>query len=486
MNYKVISSLLGRILLLGAAMLTIPTVMAAFDGGNALPAFLITEACLLVLGGLLSLVKAPSGTFYSREGYVIVVLSWILMSVFGCLPFLISGAIPDFCSAFFETVSGFTTTGSTVLTDIEALPKSLLFWRAFTHWIGGMGILVFMLALIPRGNARMMHIMKAEVPGPKVDKLVARTRVTAQILYGIYIGMTVLEAVILLCGGCSLFDSVTLAFSTAGTGGFSSYNASIAHFDSLYVEIILTVFMFLFSVNFNLFYLILLGQVRRAFKSEELRVFTAIVLLAMSVIAVDLVMAAAPLYETFGEALRYSSFQAVSVISTAGFITADFIKWPALSQTILLLLMFIGACAGSTGGGIKVSRILLLVKSATREIRRLLNPKTVTVVKLDKKPVEEEVVAGSHGFLLLYMLCLFVSTLLISLDGFDFTTNFTSVVTCLNNVGPSLGNVVGATGNFSVFGSFSKLVLSFCMLAGRLNIYPLLILFAPTTWKRVS
>lgn len=486
MNYKVISSLLGRILLLGAAMMAIPTIMAAFDGGNALPAFLITEGCLVAVGLLLSLVKAPLANFYSREGYVIVVLSWVLMSVFGCLPFLISGAIPDFFSAFFETVSGFTTTGSTVLSDIEALPKSLLFWRAFTHWIGGMGILVFMLALTPRNNARMMHIMKAEVPGPRVDKLVARTRVTAQILYGIYIGLTLIEIIFLLCGGCDLFDSITLAFSTAGTGGFSSYNASIAHFGSLYVEVVITVFMFLFAINFNLFYLILLGQVGRALKSEELRVFILIVLGAIGIITIDLVTAAIPVYESVGEALRYSSFQVVSVISSTGFISADFIQWPTLSQTVLVLLMFVGACAGSTGGGLKVSRVILLVKTGVREIRRLLNPQTVTTVKVDKKPVEEEVIAGSGGFFVLYILLLLLSTLLLALDGFDFSTNFTSVLTCLNNIGPTLGNVVGATGNFSVFSPLSKMILSFCMLAGRLNIYPVLILFAPATWKKSS
>ena len=324
MNYKVISSLLGRILLLGAVFLAVPTVLAAFEGGKALTAFLITEGALLLLGFLLTRVKAKISSFYSREGYVIVVLSWVLMSLFGCLPFFLSGAIPDFFNAFFETVSGFTTTGSTALTDIEVLPRSLLFWRAFTHWIGGMGILVFMLAITPRNNARMMHIMKAEVPGPKVDKLVARTRVTAQILYGIYIGMTVLETVFLLCGGQSLFDSLTVTFSTAGTGGFCSYNTSIGHFGSLYVEIVVTVFMFLFSINFNLFYLILLRQFGRALKSEELRVFVFIVLLAVGVITVNLTVGAAAVYQNVGEALRYSSFQVVSIISTSGFGTADF------------------------------------------------------------------------------------------------------------------------------------------------------------------
>ena len=479
MNYRYIANLLGKILLIGGALMLIPTLISVFTLDSALTGFVIAEAALLAFGGMLSLIKTK-GSLYSREGFVIVVLSWVLMSVFGALPFVISGHIPNFFSAFFEVVSGFTTTGSTILSDIEALPKSLLFWRSFTHWIGGMGILVFMLAVMPKSSGRMMHVMKAEVPGPKVDKLVARTRVTAQILYCMYLALSVLEVIFLLCGGLSFFDALTVSFSTAGTGGFASYNTSIAAFNSVYVEIVVTVFMFLFAINFNLYYLAIIGQIGRALKSEELRWFIGIVVCAIAVITVNILSVCG----SFAEALRYSSFQVVSVMSSTGFITADFIAWPQLSQTILLILMFIGACVGSTGGGIKVGRIMILIKSGVREIRRLLTPNTVLAVRIDKKPVEESVVAGSAGFIVIYSALMLVSTLLISIDGFDFTTNFTSVVTCINNIGPTLGNVIGATGNFSVFSDFSKVVLSFCMLAGRLNIFPVVMLLSPTTWKK--
>lgn len=479
MNYRYIANLLGKILLIGGALMLIPTLISVFALDNALTGFVIAEVALLAFGGMLSLIKTK-GSLYSREGFVIVVLSWVLMSVFGALPFVISGYIPNFFSAFFEVVSGFTTTGSTILSDIEALPRSLLFWRSFTHWIGGMGILVFMLAVMPKSSGRMMHVMKAEVPGPKVDKLVARTRVTAQILYCMYLTLSVLEVIFLLCGGLSFFDALTVSFSTAGTGGFASYNTSIAAFNSVYVEVVVTTFMFLFAINFNLYYLAIIGQIGRALKSEELRWFIGIVVCAIAVITVNILSVCG----SFAEALRYSSFQVVSVMSSTGFITADFIAWPQLSQTVLLILMFIGACVGSTGGGIKVGRIMILIKSGIREIRRLLTPNTVLAVRIDKKPVEESVVAGSAGFIVIYSALMLVSTLLISIDGFDFTTNFTSVVTCINNIGPTLGNVIGATGNFSVFSDFSKVVLSFCMLAGRLNIFPVVMLLSPTTWKK--
>lgn len=461
--------------------MAIPTVMSMFNGDGALIPFLISEAAMLTTALFLTLIGFKnSGTFYSREGYVVVVLAWVLMSVFGALPFVLSGAIPDFFSAFFETVSGFTTTGSTVLVDIEVLPQSLLFWRSFTHWIGGMGILVFMLAVTPKDNARMMHVMRAEVPGPKVDKLVARTRITARILYCMYIALSAIEVIMLLCGGLSLFDSLTVTFSTAGTGGFAAYNASIAQFGSIYAEIVVTVFMFLFSINFNLYYLAIIGHVGKALKSEELRCFTAIVIAAIVLITVNLLS----FYGNLADALRYSSFQVVSVVSTTGFVSADFSAWPQFSQTILLVLMFVGACAGSTGGGIKISRLIILLKSGVREIRRLLTPNTVISVRMDKKPVEESVVSGSAGFFSIYIGIILLSTLILSVDGLDFTTNFTSVVSCINNVGPTLGNVIGATGNFSVFSSVSKMVLSFCMLAGRLNIFPVVMLFSPVTWKR--
>lgn len=481
MNYRYIANLLGKILLIGGVLMLIPTLMSVFSQDGAVTGFILAETALLAFGGLLSLVKAK-GSLYSREGFIIVVLSWLLMSVFGAFPFVISGYIPNFFDALFESVSGFTATGATILSDIEALPKSLLFWRSFTHWIGGMGILVFMLAVTPKNNARMMHVMKAEVPGPKVDKLVARTRVTAQILYCMYLVLSVVQVIFLLCGGLSLFDALTVTFSTAGTGGLCVYNSSIAAFNSLYVEVVITVFMFLFSINFSLYYLVIMGQLRRALKSEELRWFAGIVICAIAVITVNLLS----VYGSLAEALRYSSFQVVSIISTTGFTTANFTAWPQLSQTILLILTFIGGCAGSTSGGMKVSRIIILVKAGIREIRRLLTPNTVLAVKLDKKPVDEAVVSGSTGFLAIHLSLLLITTLLISLDGFDFTTNFTSAIACLNNIGPNLGNVIGATGNYSVFGNFSTAVLSFCMLAGRLNIFPVVMLLFPSTWKKAG
>lgn len=488
MNYRYIISLIGRITLICAAFMLVPAVMSAIGGDGATVAFASALAAMLLLGALSFLIKPRTKTLYPRDGFAIVALAWILMSLFGALPFYISGYVPDFSAAFFETVSGFTTTGATALTDIEALPRSLLFWRSLTHWIGGMGILVFMLAVLPSSNADMMHIMKAEVPAPRTDKLVARTQLTAQILYGIYFAMTALQTVLLLLGGLDLYDSLTLSFSTAGTGGFAAYNDSIAHFGSLYVEVVVTVFMLLFSINFNIFFLIILGHPIRALKNEELKWFGGIVLLASAVITLNV----SPLYDSVGDALRDAVFQVASVISTTGFITADFtsgafaagnIGWPQLSQTVILMLMFFGACAGSTGGGMKISRVIILLKSAVREVKRLRNPRAVLRVKLDKKPIDEELVTGTAGFFAIYCGILMLSTLLISVDGFEFTTNFTAGVSCLNNIGPTLGQI-GATGSFAVYSPFSKVVLSFVMLAGRLNIFPIVMLFAPKAWKR--
>ena len=477
MNYRFVSKTLGRILLIGAAMLALPLILSVVYNDGMLVPFLISELVLAGLGSLLMLVRSPSGEYYSREGFIIVALSWILMSAIGALPFVLSGAVPDYVSAFFETVSGFTTSGATILTDIEALPKSLLFWRSFTHWIGGMGILVFMLAVMPKSNARMMHIMKAEVPGPKVDKLVSSTRRTAQILYLIYIALSVFETVALLCGGASLFDSLTVTFSTAGTGGFASYNSSIGAFNSLYVEIVVIVFMLLFSINFNLFYLAVLGQIRRALKSEELRWFFGIVIGATLLIAGNLYLT----YGDIGSALRYSSFTVASITSTTGFVTANFTEWPMFSQSVIFVLMFVGAMAGSTGGGLKISRVMILLKSGIREIRRLLNPKKVLAVRIDKKPVDDQVLTGTYGFFCLYVLIIMVSTVLVTITAQqnDLITNFTSVVTAINNVGPTLGSIIGATGNFAGYDSFAKLVFCFCMLAGRLNLFPVVILFTP-------
>ncbi len=487
MNYRYIISLIGRIVLIGSAFMLVPTAMSIVSRDDATKAFAVTLAIMLLLFALSLLIKPRNKTLYARDGFAIVALAWITMSLLGALPFFISGYMPDFSAAFFETVSGFTTTGATALTDIEALPRSLLFWRSLTHWIGGMGILVFMLAVLP-ANADMMHIMKAEVAAPRTDKLVAKTQLTARILYGIYFALTLVQTTMLLLGGLDLFDSLTLSFSTAGTGGFASYNDSVAHFGSLYVEIVVTVFMFLYSLNFNIFFLIIIGHPLRALKNEELRWFSAIVFGAIAVVTLNI----APLYGSVTQALRDAAFQVVSIISTTGFVTADFtagmfasgaVGWPQLSQTVLVVLMLFGACAGSTGGGIKISRLIILVKSAVREVKRLRNPHAVLRVKTDGKPVDEALVTGSAGFFAIYCGILMLSTLLISVDGMDFTTNFTASASALNNIGPTLGQI-GATGSFAVYSPFSKIVLSFVMLAGRLNIFPIVMLFAPRAWKR--
>ena len=401
------------------------------------------------------------------------------MSLFGALPFVISGHIPSFVDAFFETVSGFTTTGSTILQNIEVLPKSLLFWRSFTHWIGGMGILVFVIAVMPKTESTSMHIMKAEVPGPTVGKLVSKLRASARILYGIYCVMTVVQTVLLWAGGMPLFDSVVTSFATAGTGGFGILNNSIEGYNSLYAEMVIAVFMLLFGVNFNLYYLMLIKHGKQALKSEELRWYIGIVAASVLIISVALMTT----NYTAGESLRHAFFQVASIITTTGFSSADFNTWPVICKIILVLLMFIGACAGSTGGGIKVSRLMILVKSGRRDIRKAINPRSVETVKLDRHTVEEPVVKSVSVFFGMYMVVLAVSAILIAIDGHDVVTTFTSVIACIGNIGPGLGDV-GPAGNFADFSVFSKLVLSFDMLAGRLELIPMLMLFSPYAWSR--
>ena len=479
----------GQIGLVEAAILFVPFILSACYRDGMTASFGITIAALLAFGlALTKLLKPKTTKIYAREGFVIVALSWIVMSLFGALPGYISGNIPNYADSFFETVSGFTTTGATILglneagvgIAIESLPKSLLFWRAFTHWVGGMGVLVFALAILPQADVHSMHIMRAEVPGPTVGKLVSKTKLTARILYGLYLALTVIEAIFLLCGGVDLFDSVTLAFSTAGTGGFAGTSLSIAYYDSVYVETVITVFMLLFSVNFNLYFLIISGQILRAVKSEELLWFSGIVAFSMVSIAVNIM----PLYSnSFSTAFRYSSFQVASIISTAGFATTDFNLWPTFSKIVLTLLMFVGACAGSTGGGLKIARVIILLKTGYREILRAVNPKLVRSVKLEGKPVDKETVRNASGYFILYILFMMASILLLSFEGYDLTTTTTSVITCINNVGPGF-NIVGPMGGFSGFSNAGKWLLSFVMLVGRLEIYPMLILFMPGTWRK--
>lgn len=479
MNYKMVLKTVGRLLLAEAALLCLPLLVSLYYKENLFHIYLTVIGLLICSGVLMNLPKPQKRTIYAREGFAIVSLSWIFLSFFGALPFFFSGAIPSFINALFETVSGFTTTGSSILTDIEAIPKSLLFWRAFTHWIGGMGIIVFVLAFLPQKDMQSMHIMRAEVPGPSVGKLVSKTMVTARILYIIYTVMTAAEIIALLLCDLPLFDSVTTAFATAGTGGFSVKNASIAAYNNLGAEIVISAFMLLFGVNFNLFYLFIVKQFKRVFKSEELWIYIGIVAVSIGIIAVDII----PIVDSFGDALRQSGFQVASVITTTGFITADFNNWPTLSQFIIILLMFTGACAGSTGGGLKVGRVIILVKSGIRELQRAINPRRVKSIRLDGQVIEKSTSNAACVYFLIYILLMVISIFIVSFNGFDITTTVTSVITCINNVGPGL-SAVGPVENFSDFSVISKIVLMADMLIGRLEIFPMIILFLPNTWKK--
>ena len=479
MNYKMVLKTVGRLLWAEAAFLCLPLFVSLYYKENLFLVYLIVIGLLLGVGALTNLINPQKRTIYAREGFVIVSLSWILLSFFGSLPFVFSQEISSLIDAFFETVSGFTTTGATILTNIESMPKSLLFWRAFTHWIGGMGILMFVLAFLPQKDMQSMHIMRAEVPGPSVGKLVSKTTVTARILYIIYTVFTVAQIIALLCCKMPLFDSVTTAFATAGTGGFSVKNASIAAYNSLPIEIVCTFFMLLFGINFNLFYLIIVKQFRRAFKSEELWTYIGIIVISISIITINIL----PLANSVGNALRQAGFQVVSIITTTGFITADYNNWPVLSQFILVFLMFIGACSGSTGGGLKVGRIIILFKSGIKELKRAINPRKVQSLRLDNAALDKGTTSATCIYFVIYMMVIAVSILLVSLNSLDFSTTFSSVVTCINNVGPGL-SLVGPVENFNSLSDLTKLVLATDMLIGRLEILPMIILFIPSTWKK--
>lgn len=479
MNYKMISYSIGRILLVEAILLVLPAIVSIIYGDGVLSSFAITIAALAVTGILATRKKPQNKSIYAKDGYVIVAFTWILMSLFGALPFTLSGHIPSYVDAFFETVSGFTTTGSTILKNVEAIPKSLLFWRSFTHWIGGMGILVFVIAIMPKTENSSMHIMRAEVPGPTVDKLVSKLGASARILYGIYCGMSIIQVILLLAGGMPFFDCLVNTFATAGTGGFGILNNSIEGYNSLYSEMVIAVFMLLFGVNFNLYYLFLIRRFKQAFKSEEVRWYLGIVAAATLIIAASL----ATSKHSVGESFRYAFFQVSSIITTTGFSSTDFGKWPIIAQIVLVFLMFIGACAGSTGGGIKVSRLVILVKSGIRDIKKAINPRSIETVKVDKQTVGEPVVKSVSVFFATYIIVLAVSSLIVSLDGRDLTTTFTAVIACIGNIGPGLG-AVGPTGNFSDFSILSKIVLSFDMLAGRLELIPMMMIFTPYVWSK--
>ncbi len=478
MNYRMIFQILGKVLCTIAAVLLLPALVCLLYRESPFP-FLIVAVIMGALGAGFLLFKPKITKIYAAEGFVIVGLSWILLSLFGALPFVLSGDIPTYIDAVFETVSGFTTTGASNVPDIEAMGRGVIFWRSFTHFLGGMGVLVFILAVLPMSGSRSIHIMRAEVPGPIVGKLVPSARKTAILLYAIYIAMTLLEAILLLCGGMSLFDALVHAFGTAGTGGFSSRALSIGYYDSAYIDTVVTVFMILFGVNFNLYYLILLGKGLEALKSEELRWFLGIILFSAVTISLNL----GDTYGGFFPNLRYTFFQVGSIISTTGFGTADFALWPTYSRFLLVALMFLGACAGSTGGGLKVSRVIIVGKAIRLELRRQLKPHSVSIERLEGKPITETTIHSTLVFFACYFFLLTMGTALVSLDGFDITSTFTSVVSCLSNIGPGL-DMVGPMGSFVMFSPLSKIVLTLCMLLGRLEIFPILMLFSPTTWKR--
>ena len=478
MNYRVISYILGWVLGLEALFLTVSAAVGGLYGERTALSFLYAALICAALG-IPAVVRKPRRmTFFMKEGFVTVALCWIVFSIFGALPFVFSGEIPHFTDALFETVSGFTTTGASVVPDVEALSHCTLFWRSFTHWIGGMGVLVFLLAILPMAGGSQMYLMQAESPGPSVGKLVPKTRHTALILYSLYILLSIAEFVFLLCGGMSAFDAVNTTFATAGTGGFGIRNSSMTDF-SPYIQWVVAVFMMLFGINFNLYFLVLVGRGRQALKSEELRTYLGVIAAATLLIVLNTRTAGVRL----GDTVRHAFFQVSSIITTTGFATCDFDLWPSLSKCVLVLLMLIGACAGSTGGGIKISRVLILIKRAGEELHKFIFPNSVTKIRLEKKILDREVIHTTSAFLIVYVFIFAVSTLLVSIEGNDLETCFTAVAATFNNIGPGL-SIVGPTRNFGFFSDFTKYVLIFDMLAGRLELFPMLILFSPRTWLK--
>ena len=483
MNYKMMGRFIAQILAIEAVFMLPALILSlCFGEIGASYAFIYTLAAIMVTVLVLNLIcrSAPSA-FYAKEGLVCVGVSWIVLSLFGCLPFWLSREIPAFIDAFFEIVSGFTTTGSSILNDVEALPRSLLYWRSFSHWLGGMGVLVFLLAFTgEKGKGFTMHLLRAESPGPDVGKLVPKMRTTASILYLIYIVLTIINFIFLILGDMPVFDAVCTALGTAGTGGFGIKNDSIASY-SPYIQNVTTVFMLLFGVNFSCYYLLLLGNFRSVFKDEELRLYIGIILGSLTLIVVNLQLCG--YYSTLEEAVRYAAFTIATFISSTGFATTDFDLWPAFSKSIIMCLMIVGACAGSTGGGLKVARLMLLMKSLRRNIQQTLSPRKVIAVRNNSKVVDEKILDKTNAYLAAYVVIIFASFVIISLDNFSIGTNFTAILACFNNMGPGL-EAVGPTCNFSGYSNLSKLVLCFDMLAGRLEIFPMLVLLSKNTWIR--
>ena len=480
MNYKKIRYIIGMILIAESAFMVLPMLVSVFyKEYDVLMPFVYSILAALAAGILFGLKKPKNDLVFARESYIAVAAGWIFVSFFGAMPFYLSGSIPSLVDALFETVSGFTTTGATILADVETLPKGILFWRAFTHWIGGMGIIMFLLMLTQFSEGHSLYIMRAEVPGPTVGKIAPKSSSNALILYGIYSGLTVIEAVLLLFGGIGVFDAVTTAMSTAGTGGFSVRNAGIAAYESAYVEWVVGFFMIVFGVNFNLYYLMLLRRFKIVFKSEELRVFLAIVAVSTVIMGIN----ATEYYGDFGVAIRKAFFKTGAIISTTGFGGVEFMNWPMLCHSVILVLLFTGACAGSTAGGIKISRIIMMFKMLRKESHRLAHPHEITTIKFEGKIVDKE----TRSFIMVYISAFFailaVASIVIMMMGHDYETSFSAVLSCFNNVGPALGEV-GHGGVYNMFGGIEKLFISLLMLTGRLEIFPMLILFMPSTWRR--
>ena len=479
MNKRMILYILSTILLIEAAFMLLPLAVAAIYREAAGWYFLYTILGTALLGLLLRVLARPKNkTIYAKDGLITVALSWIVLSLVGALPFTLSGEIPSYLDAVFETISGFTTTGSSILSDIEALSRCMLFWRSFSHWLGGMGVLVFMLALFNLEGGQAIHLLRAESPGPTVSKMVPHMADSTKILYGIYLALTVLQVLFYLTGGMPLFDSLCHTFGTAGTGGFSVKAASMGAY-SYYAQSVTTVFMILFGVNFSIYFFLLRRKLDLVYKNTELRWYLIIILASVALITVNVL----PQFFSFGDALHHSAFAVSSIITTTGFCTVDFNRWPEFSRVILVLLMFVGACASSTGGGLKVSRVVILVRTAQMELRRLVHPRTVKVMMIDGKSVSSDTIRAVSGYFMLYVLVLVLSVLLVSLDNFDTSTTFTAVVATFNNIGPGLG-MVGPVGNFAQFSALSKIVLCLDMLFGRLELYPMLILMLPGTWRK--
>lgn len=480
MNIKRIGYTLGLIIAIEGVLLALPLITALIYGETKTAlAFTLTMAGALAFGGGLTfLMRRSDHTIFAREGFVITAAAWLIMSAVGAVPFVLSGEIPSYIDAFFETVSGFTTTGASILTDVEVMSHGCLFWRSFTHWIGGMGVLVLMMAIIPDNSGRSIHIMRAEMPGPIVDKIVPRVRDTAKILYLMYVVLTFIEVIFLFAGGMSLFDSLVHSFGTAGTGGFGIKADSIGSY-SAYHQWVITIFMLIFGVNFNLYYLVLIRKWKQAIRSEELWVYFGIVALSVVLITANIL----PSIGNAGDSVRHAAFQVASIITTTGYSTLDFNLWPVLSKSILLLLMFIGGCAGSTAGGLKVSRAIILAKNIRAELKRLIHPRSVAAVRLDGKKLDENTQRGVSSYFALYAVCLAAVFFCLSFEPFDIETNLSAAVACFNNVGPGLAGV-GPFSSYAAYSGFAKLVLSFAMLFGRLELYPMIIMLTPATWAR--